>query len=771
MRSPARGSNVSRLGCRCTALGIVALLATVSFMTRPARAQLGLDEAAEDGRVDSDLRLLLRRAAAATSGVPAAPTETTGQETPPVNGRPALATPESIVGLMIGGSPDLAALETRGAMIGTVAGGFITASAPLARIPDLLQVPGVIHLQASSVLMPELDVSVPETDAPALWGSPPPNIPGISGRNVVIGIVDTGVDLTHADFKTSSGATRVKYAWDQTWVGTKPAGFDYGAEYTEAQINAGQASTLQDEDGHGTHIAGAAAGNGRATGSGLAPYRYVGMAPNANLVVVKAYALDNYVVDAVKYVFQKAAALNQAAVVNLSYGSMKGGHDGTSALDVAISALTGPGKIVTAAVGNYGNVPNHARPNILIAGGSTTVSFTIPAYTTTPTSLENLQIEGWHVGNASFDVRLRSPSGYQTATIAPNTSSGGINSADGYIQIDNARVTNARGAKLISIDVWRANSSSPHPLAGTWTITLTRRIGSSAGDADFWITSYVFGTITPPSFTGLNVTFDRTIAAPATADSVISTGAYATKVAWTNANNGTSLWPGLPVLGALADFSARGPRRDGVQRPDFCAPGYGVMSALSTAAQVSDNYKDPDRVHHMKRGTSVANAHTTGAIALLLEQSRFMPPGGARATLLQRARRDTWTALGPAAGWGAGKLDLVSNGMTTGVDERFSSRLAFSPVFPNPSATQSTFAFTIDAQSLSLGASTPVGVQVIDANGRVVARLAGTAEAGPQRLVWDGRGDDGTPVAPGIYFARLEIGNEFSVRKFVRMAE
>jgi subtilisin family serine protease len=770
MRFPVRATSDSGLAPLCFAISLVAALATVSFVATPANAQLAISEAAEDGRVDGDLRLLLRRAAVATPGAVVTPTEAVGRATAPVNGRPDLATPESVVGLMIEGSPDLAALEARGAMIGTVAGGIISAVAPLARVPDLLAVPGVINLQASSILEPQLNVSVPQTDAPQLWGSSPPTITGLSGQNVVIGIVDTGVDLTHADFKTSSGATRVKYAWDQTWVGTKPAGFNYGAEYTESQINAGQASTLQDDDGHGTHIAGVAAGNGRATGNGLAQYRYVGVAPNAQLVVVKAYAMDNYVVDAVKYVFQKAAALNRAAVVNLSYGSMKGAHDGTSALDVAISALTGQGKIVTASVGNYGNLPVHARPNITSSGGSASVTFTIPTYSATSTSLENLQIEGWHNGNASFDVRLRSPSGYQTSIVAPNSSSGGINSADGYIQINNAQVTNARGAKQITIDVWRGNSSSPHPLAGTWTITLTRKSGTSAGDSDWWITGYSFGTVTAPAFTGQYVAFDRTITAPATGDSVISTGAYATKVTWTNANNGTSLYPGAPVLWAIADFSSRGPRRDGVQRPDVCAPGYGVMSALSKTAQVADNYKDPDRVHHMKKGTSIANAHTTGAIALLLEQSRYMPPAAARAKLIVQARDDTFTALGPSAGWGAGKLDLTPGG-TTGVEESFSTRLAFSPVFPNPSATQSTFAFTVDAQSLSLGASTPVGVQIIDAAGRVVARLAGTADLGPQRLVWDGRGEDGTSVAAGIYFARLEVGDEFSVRKFVRMAE
>ncbi len=770
MRFPVRATSDSGFVSTRSATSLVAALATVLLGIAPAHAQVELSAAAEDARVDSGLRLLLRRAAVAPTDAVVATTEAFGQEPVPVNGRPDRARPESIVSLLIEGSPDITALETRGAMVNTIAGGFVTAIAPLARVPDLLQVNGVVSIQASSVLAPQLNISVPQTDAPQLWNSSPPVITGLSGQDVVVGIVDSGIDLTHADFKTSSGATRIKYAWDQGWVGTKPAGFTYGAEYTEAQINAGQASTLKDDDGHGTHMAGVAAGNGRATGNGLAQYRYVGVAPNAQLVVVKlSTTQDGFVADAVNYVFQKAAAMNKAAVVNVSYGSMKGAHDGTYALDAAVSALTGPGKIVCAAAGNYGNVANHAHPQIASQNGSTTVTFSIPTYTATSSSLEALMIEGWHPGDASFEIKLTSPTGLQTPVIAPNSTSGGINSNDGNIQIKNAQVTNARGAKQIAIDIWRGNSQSPHPVSGTWTITMTRKSGTSSGECDWWITSYSFGTVTPPAFSGPWLAFDRTVTSPGTADSVITTGAYASKVTWLNANNQTSLYPGGPMLWGIADFSSRGPRRDGVQRPDIAAPGYGVMSSLSATAQVSDNYKDPDRVHHMKKGTSVANAHTTGAVALLLEENRYHTPSQARATLVQRSRTDTFTALGPAAGWGAGKLDLTPS--TTGVEESFSAQLAFAPVFPNPSALQSTFSFTVDTQSLSLGASTPVGVQIVDAAGRALAHLRGSAEVGPQRLVWDGRGEDGTPVAPGLYFARLEVGDEFSVRKFVRMAE
>src|SRR6185503_11519026 len=107
-----------------------------------------------------------------------------------------------------------------------------------------------------------------------------------------------------------------------------------------------------DVDGHGTHMAGVAAGNGRATGNKKPAYKYLGAAPEADLVVVSLrYAsdgsvTDDKVLDAVRYVFQRAAALGEPAVVLLSVSKPTGPHDGQDPLDLGISALTGPGKIV-----------------------------------------------------------------------------------------------------------------------------------------------------------------------------------------------------------------------------------------------------------------------------------------------------------------------------------------------------------------------------------------------------------------------------------------
>src|SRR5207249_8846325 len=113
-------------------------------------------------------------------------------------------------------------------------------------------------------------------------------------------------------------------------------------------------------------------------------YRYTGIAPEANLVIVKLPAptvMDSYVIDGVRYVFQKAASLGMDCVVLVAWGHDQGAHDGTCNLDVALSALTGPGHIVVAAAGNHGGQAMHSHVN-LGSGQSSTVTLSIPPYNT-----------------------------------------------------------------------------------------------------------------------------------------------------------------------------------------------------------------------------------------------------------------------------------------------------------------------------------------------------------------------------------------------------
>ena len=734
-------------------------LVPTAAATLPAEAR-SLQIAGEDPRVDFFLSRWLNERAAGRSlsdlGVQAGPTAL-----------PVAAADPQWISVLITGAVDPGALAALGAQVQTEAGGVLTAEMPLEALPAVLALPGVQQIEAARRLEPQLNVSAPETDAVELWGSAPPVYTGLSGRGVVVGIVDTGLDLTHADFRTSANKTRVKYLWDQTASGTPPSGFVYGAEYTEAQINAGSAPQI-DDNGHGTHVAGIVAGNGRATGNGYAPYRYVGMAPEADLVIVKASFSDSRVVDGVKYVFQRATAMNKKAVVLLAWGHQYGGHDGSYSMDQAVSALTGPGKLVVAAAGNYAGKAIHSRVNLASSGSTVAINFAIPTYTPLNGISELVQIEGWHDASASFDIKLTSPRGYTTNWIAPNATSGTVRSADGSLRVSNAQVTSVKGGKQVMLTAYDSGDSiAPYP--GTWRIDVRRRSGATTGTFDAWINSEVLGpgAATPVAFTS-NVDLGRLVSTPASADSVIAVGAYTTKTTWTNSYGKPSFYASYPPMWAIASFSSPGPRRDGVQRPDLCAPGQGVTSALSapTAPYVGNIFTVEDGVHWITYGTSMAAAHVAGGLALLLQQNPNLTPASARALLVSLARTDAYTGSVPNATWGRGKFDL--NATAVAVGDGPGSRFAFAPAYPNPARGQVRFAFALTAAELAGGAAR-VQLRIVDVRGREVANLAGALAEGPQQLVWAGRGADGSPAPAGVYFAHLEVGDQKAIRKFVRL--
>ena len=117
-------------------------------------------------------------------------------------------------------------------------------------------------MEASRILYPAMDVAVPASNVNQVWTG----APAYTGEGVLVGVIDSGVDWTHDDFKNNDGTTRIKAIWDIFGTGTPPAGFTDGVEYTESEINAGTVAE-KDFSGHGTHVTGMAAGNGPCTGS------------------------------------------------------------------------------------------------------------------------------------------------------------------------------------------------------------------------------------------------------------------------------------------------------------------------------------------------------------------------------------------------------------------------------------------------------------------------------------------------------------------------
>ncbi|HET9951127.1 MAG TPA: S8 family serine peptidase [Candidatus Eisenbacteria bacterium] len=565
-----------------------------------------------------------------------------------------------LVDLLIQGEVPPGLLRARGIEVNTVAGGWLTARCPLGLLNALYDIPGIERVEISQRCQPLLDVSVADAGVSSVRTVGPTDITGETGQGVVVGIVDTGVDLHHRDLQNANGSTRVVSLWDQTATsGTPPAGFTYGAEYDSAAINRGL-SPETDTDGHGTHVVTTAAGNGRATGNGQPANVYVGVAPKADVIAVKTTYATTSIIDGVSYVFLQAAALGKKAVVNLSLGTQDGPHDGTYGFDTMISALTGPGKIVCASAGNKQLDDSHAQIDL---NGTTPAVMTlnVPSYTKSPqTQNDFLIFSGWYPGDDQISVTITSPGGDVVGPVTPSTSAN-LNSSDGYINVFNATTFPSNGDNEIYIEIYdEFASKAPQP--GTWTFTFTPISLPSTGIVDMYLYGNQLGNGANIArwVTGL-VPFG-VIGSPGSADSVITVAAHTTKACWTSVNGNSYCWNPLPALDDIAPFSSHGPLRNGKLKPDLSAPGNGVAAGLSAAASLQTELVVPDGVHVMLAGTSMSTPHVVGAVALLLAQPAWSgaTPSAIRQRLQSTARSDAFTGTLPNATWGYGKLNAAA---------------------------------------------------------------------------------------------------------------
>lgn len=168
--------------------------------------------------------------------------------------------------------------------------------------------------------------------------------PGFRGAGVIVGIIDNGIDFTHECFREAGGTSRITAIWDQNLAPTgnesSPSGFPFGVEYTKSDIDAALAnsnpfSVVRHRDGdtrsgHGTHVAGIAAGDGSVAGNGQPAFTFVGVAPEANILMVanrsegSALGDSASTLDAVAYIFNKASSLRKPVVINQSQGDNLG---------------------------------------------------------------------------------------------------------------------------------------------------------------------------------------------------------------------------------------------------------------------------------------------------------------------------------------------------------------------------------------------------------------------------------------------------------------
>lgn len=691
-----------------------------------------------------------------------------------------------------------AALLRAGAAIGSRAGDIVTARIPLGALEELLANPAIRAIEAAAALRPlswtgpappgrrrAVMPAGPAASLPALNDSATTDAgfdrirsrvgerwEGLTGDGVIIGIYDSGLDLAHDDFRQPDGTSRVLFAWDQTEPGAGPGvigehAFTYGTECAAAGVASG-ACPMEDRVGHGTHVAGTAAGDGSATGRGQPAWRFPGGAPAADLIVVKGGENEYYadrLVDGVAYIFARAAALGRPAVVNISLSSQAGPHDGTTLLEEALDALSGPGRIIVSGAGNAGdhrnafppviNGPNHAEGR---AGGRAT-GVRIPSYRPAPGAVnDGVLLEVWYDGADSLALTITTPAG-DAVTVATGDSASLMTEA-GTVAVLNAldgpSPFNGDHAALIGI----VDADAAHPPApGLWTVDVTPVAVHVSGGYHMWLTG---ATLDSDALTVLEgQTSNRVLVGlPASATRVLVAGAHVTRHEWLGVDGAPQLFPAREEMGDIAYFSSPGPRRDGVLKPDLTAPGKVLISSLSSQATLWDDFPwlvEADSVHVGLLGTSMASPQLAAAVAILLQLEPTLTPEEARETLRLSAARDSHLpTILPDPAWGAGKLDVLAaaerlrpQGL---VDEGEAVALSENPI-------------RSDALVVSY-ADPPRSISVYTLLGERVRSFTG-AEIGPLATVWGLDTSAGGQVANGVYMLVVELDGRRIIRKIL----
>ena len=396
-----------------------------------------------------------------------------------------------------------------------------------------------------------------------------PNI-NVTGRGVIIGIADSGIDYLHPDFIYPDGTSKILYLWDQTKDGNPPEGYHIGTEYTNEDINRAireKDDTLSiDEEGSGTMLSGICAGLGN-----LNP-NYAGVAGEASLIVIKLKKYNGNYTNAALYVateyaIKRALELNMPIVFNTSYGSNE--SVAITTLSLRNTLFFERGICMVSGVGNEGNTQTHTSGVIEFNGSEGYIELELSE------DDPNVQIQVWMDRPDRVNCEVISPTG-ESSKLLQVSSYALVTGLYDFEQTEYLLETNYpttfSGQQQININLTNAKK-------GIWKIRLIG-IDINSGIYNAYLSNRVF---LKPGTRFRESNPEKTINYPATYEDIISVGAYDTI--------NDSIWP----------TSSRGPTIDYIQVPDIVAPGVNIVAPY------------PGEKYARISGTAPAAAYVSGS--------------------------------------------------------------------------------------------------------------------------------------------------------------
>nr|WP_317282731.1 S8 family peptidase [uncultured Sellimonas sp.] len=410
----------------------------------------------------------------------------------------------------------------------------------------------------------------------------------LTGKGVLVGIIDSGIEYANMDFRNEDGTTRIQYLWDQTLKGNAPAGYSIGTEFTKGQIDEALAQTdvgmrrnlvpSFDTSGHGTAVAGIAAGNGQNSNG-----RYKGVATESELIIVKlgnpkgdGFPRTVELLQAADYITKKAEEMNRPVSINISFGNTYGSHDGTSLVERFLNEAAETGRtLLSVGTGNEASEAGHTS-GILTEGQEERVSLAVQE------RQGAFSVQIWKDYTDVVGILLETPSGERIGPIREIMGTQRFQTGKTEILMYYGEPSPYSGLQEIYFEFL---PSKDYVNSGEWAFLLIPE-KIVEGRYEMWLpSSYVLNEGT--AF--LYPTAERTITIPATAERILAVGAYDARTM------------------AYADFSGRGGEEGDRIRPDIVAPGVNVTSVQGEKGYASFT------------GTSFATPFVSGGGALLME--------------------------------------------------------------------------------------------------------------------------------------------------------
>lgn len=573
-------------------------------------------------------------------------------------------------------------------------------------------------------------------------GSEADRLPSITGKGVLVGIVDGGFDPNHITFRTAdqSGLRVKQLSYYKSDDDGNLTGID---TYTPSQIPS--FTTDDNSDYHATHVSNIAAGAYSGVTNGKS---YQGVAPDADIFMGALYNYsDDEIIRACQDIRDMAAANGTPAVINMSLGVNVGPHDGTDAFSVALDNIAKTIPVFIAA-GNEADLDIVINKTLTASDNTVRTSFTPNAALKAENKNYQVadQIQIWSDDSTPFDVNILIVNKTTGAVINsyPVTtsykeitpSSTYYNTVYSFIECEKGLVSsNNRYCADIYMELLTKSS--------TWSTYPAIEVIGKAGQTIRVYNDGYYTDFSTKNFAGYDkATADGTINDMACGKNVIAVGAF-------NASVSGYPWTYFSSYGTLAD---------GRKLPHFCAPGQNVVSAMSTPYYNANSYYESPVAsfdvngktyyYGEMSGTSMATPFATGSAALLLQANPNLTPEQIRAIL-------TRTAVAPATPdvkWGAGRINVfaaVKSAYETG------------GVIGVNADSEEVILFNRNGNSYEIYTpqdETPA-VTVLDLAGRVVANVRGTGSTAVVDL---------SDLASGIYIINARGAGKSVSRKVTR---